>query len=533
MAGASAEENAMPVKYYLVIDGAQRGPFQKPELEAQGLRRETLVWWKGLPDWLPAGRVPELLDIFDEPPPVPGATAAPVPPRIAVPEPGAPPAVGERLPPFHSEQIKDPAVSIARTENGTPTYAADPDSLPPFTKPRRIPYDVIGLRRLYLGAMCVYVPGLMLILFGGTSIAVLSIHGIEHSPPRFDPQQRMVVNVFDPAARNFETLAGVATAGAMLLGVIGVIIGIVCFCVLLYRAWAVIQDGRTTMTPGKAVGLLFVPFFNTYWMFAAVWGLARALNRFARRYDLDVPTASQPLGFAMGVYNAMCYLPIPFVGLLPLGLNLIVLPFFMRSVYRTVAGICLDANRERVAEMPLEGMLRQPTVTRPVSAHITSIAAIALAPIGTALFVIGFCTGLDALRHYNRDVRLSEANRQGVEHLRGLGALNAGDQNRLRELENRLNQLERDFLFRWRERLIISSAVLGGGVLFLAITIALAMVARACARATTESGPQAPPAWPVTQGAGFLPKNARSPARHSSLSRGAALARAADSIDSA
>ena len=100
-------------------------------------------------------------------------------------------------------------------------------------------------------------------------------------------------------------------------------------------------------TPGRAVGLLFVPFFNTYWVFRAVWGLALNLNRFARRYELDAPTASQPLGMAIGVYNAMTYLPIPFVGLVPLGINLVLLPFFMRSVYRTTAAICGDESRSR------------------------------------------------------------------------------------------------------------------------------------------------------------------------------------------
>src|SRR5689334_11362710 len=90
----------MPGKYYIVADGAKRGPYGKHELESLGLRRETLVWRKGLPDWVAAGRVPELLDVFDEPPPLPGAAPPPAP----APEPGAPPP-----PTGASEQFKDPA----------------------------------------------------------------------------------------------------------------------------------------------------------------------------------------------------------------------------------------------------------------------------------------------------------------------------------------------------------------------------------------------------------------------------------------
>ena len=39
----------MSVKYYLVGGGAKQGPFTKQELEAQGVHRDTLVWFKSLP----------------------------------------------------------------------------------------------------------------------------------------------------------------------------------------------------------------------------------------------------------------------------------------------------------------------------------------------------------------------------------------------------------------------------------------------------------------------------------------------------
>jgi hypothetical protein len=58
--------------------------------------------------------------------------------------------------------------------------------------------------------------------------------------------------------------------------------------VLWYKAWAALQDGRARTTPGKAIGLLFVPFYNLYWVFVCFWGLAREHNRFIRRHSLDV-----------------------------------------------------------------------------------------------------------------------------------------------------------------------------------------------------------------------------------------------------
>jgi hypothetical protein len=532
----------MPDKYYLVVDGAKQGPYSREELEAQGLRRETLVWYKGLRDWVPAGRVPELLGVFDEPPPVPGAApAAPAPPV-------APPGISrseqihvpsvEPEPGPSSEQIKDPAVSIGpakmgradRAEIGPPEIARrvyadefdDGRDLPPPIAPVRIPYDVVGMRRLYLAATIAFLPGVVLILAVGVAIAFFGIHGVDAHTPRFDPQRKEIVNDFDGGLRSLETLAAVATVAAAILGIAGLAVGATCYFVLLYRAWAVIQDGRISPTPGRAVGLLFVPFFNVYWVFIGVFGLTRALNRFVRRYDLEAPSASQPLGLSVSLYSVLTYIPFPFAGLVPLGLNLVLLPLFMRSIYRTVAAICEDANRERIVHAPLERILRQPVLTRPVSAHILSIAATILPLIGVPLFVIGFGTDLDALRHFNRDARRNEANRQAVDHFRGLGGLNQQDQNRLRDFENQVNNTDR-MMMRWRQDLIISSAVLGGGVLILAIAIALAALSHVCARGSEEATPQPPSLWPAAHGAGFLPKNARSPSRHSSVSRGEAL----------
>ena len=50
--------------------------------------------------------------------------------------------------------------------------------------------------------------------------------------------------------------------------------------ILLYYFWKMIQDGRASTTPGKAVGFLFIPFFNFYWVFRALYCLARDQNSF-------------------------------------------------------------------------------------------------------------------------------------------------------------------------------------------------------------------------------------------------------------
>lgn len=58
----------------------------------------------------------------------------------------------------------------------------------------------------------------------------------------------------------------------------------VLFLVLLYNFWKILQDGYAEVTPGKAVGFLFIPFFNFYWAFKAFWGLAKEQNNFIDRH---------------------------------------------------------------------------------------------------------------------------------------------------------------------------------------------------------------------------------------------------------
>ena len=57
---------------------------------------------------------------------------------------------------------------------------------------------------------------------------------------------------------------------------------VVVFNVLiLHRGWKAVQDGNAQASPGSAVGYLFIPFFNMYWIFVAYYGLMQEFNRLA------------------------------------------------------------------------------------------------------------------------------------------------------------------------------------------------------------------------------------------------------------
>jgi uncharacterized membrane protein len=105
---------------------------------------------------------------------------------------------------------------------------------------------------------------------------------------------------------------------AMIFGFIAAIFGYV----LLYKAWQAIQDGQPQTTPGKAVGFLFIPFFNLYWIFVAYWGWAKDYNKYAVERGYQLPVVPEGLFLAYPIVTLCSALP--YVGSLA-GLALVVI----------------------------------------------------------------------------------------------------------------------------------------------------------------------------------------------------------------
>jgi hypothetical protein len=77
--------------------------------------------------------------------------------------------------------------------------------------------------------------------------------------------------------------------GLLGLAVPFILAGAVAMFVFVYRMWKCIQDGYARTTPGKAVGLMFVPIYNIYWIFQVLPGFARDYNALLARRHLDLP----------------------------------------------------------------------------------------------------------------------------------------------------------------------------------------------------------------------------------------------------
>ena len=139
--------------------------------------------------------------------------------------------------------------------------------------------------------------------------------------------------------------SGSPATGFSLVGLscIPMLYGGICMMVLWYKSWAAIQDGHARTTPGKAIGFLFIPIFDIYWLFQAVWGLAKDFNAYLQRNSS--PTARLPEGLFLA-YCILCFTTwIPILGLVFLVVNYVI-------ALMTVSALCDGINA--IAGKPTE-----------------------------------------------------------------------------------------------------------------------------------------------------------------------------------
>jgi hypothetical protein len=85
---------------------------------------------------------------------------------------------------------------------------------------------------------------------------------------------------------------------AIFLVWIPVVPTILMSCAFIYKMWAAIDDRRARTTPGKAVGFLFIPLFNLYWLFEALPGYASDYNAYLERHRIGAARLDRNLFLA-------------------------------------------------------------------------------------------------------------------------------------------------------------------------------------------------------------------------------------------
>lgn len=101
----------------------------------------------------------------------------------------------------------------------------------------------------------------------------------------------------------------ICLAGSLVTFGLSAIASMVLFYILLYRNWQLIQDGYARTTPGKAVGFLFIPFFNFYWIFEAFPGLVKDTNAYIQRHGLPIKLQDAGLATAFCILSLLCLIP--------------------------------------------------------------------------------------------------------------------------------------------------------------------------------------------------------------------------------
>jgi hypothetical protein len=96
---------------------------------------------------------------------------------------------------------------------------------------------------------------------------------------------------------------------------------------IIYHCWAAIQDGgRARTAPGEAIGFLFIPIYNLYWVFVCYKGLAEDMNNYQMNRNLNYQKVDDGLPSAYCIL-AICGI-IPYLGFLA-GLANMVVGFVM------------------------------------------------------------------------------------------------------------------------------------------------------------------------------------------------------------
>ncbi len=91
---------------------------------------------------------------------------------------------------------------------------------------------------------------------------------------------------------------------AMVGGLIG-IYAFVVLAILIYKMWKAIPQTVARTTPGKAVGFLFIPVFDLYWWFQALWGWSQDWNSYAAKSEGKLPRMSEGLPLSIAVFSAI------------------------------------------------------------------------------------------------------------------------------------------------------------------------------------------------------------------------------------
>lgn len=178
-----------------------------------------------------------------------------------------------------------------------------------LTRPRAESVPEVRLRKSFYAGTWFVAAGMSMVLL--VNMVLLTALGEWRTTPRYGRPR-----LFGLGEDTVAIMLVFAFAMALAL------VASVLFVVLVYKMWGAIQDGHARTTPGRAVGFLFIPLFNLYWAFQALWGFAKDYNSFIERHGLSLRRLPAGLFLAYIILCLMAW--IPFLGWFSVAANLVI-----------------------------------------------------------------------------------------------------------------------------------------------------------------------------------------------------------------
>jgi hypothetical protein len=126
----------------------------------------------------------------------------------------------------------------------------------------------------------------------------------------------LIIGIFLLYSFSFEGTYYSAGRIISLIGFISILIANIYSLVLLYRLWKfTIAESKmnelkpSIETPGKAIGYLFIPFFDLYWIFIAFGKLPKNLNAIANAKGIK-EMMSESIGTVLAVLVILSIIPV-------------------------------------------------------------------------------------------------------------------------------------------------------------------------------------------------------------------------------
>lgn len=132
------------------------------------------------------------------------------------------------------------------------------------------------------------------------------------------------------------------------------IYALVLYFILIYKMWLAIDGLGARTSPGKAVGFMFIPLFNLYWMFQVFWGWTVDFNKIAKERNFNSPHMPEGLALTATIFGVIGF--IPYLGLLLWPVQIILLTILFTKICNGINSMPEIPSEQRVTgnDMPLE-----------------------------------------------------------------------------------------------------------------------------------------------------------------------------------